>query len=128
MHFKFLKIPVYIQPNFCFFLMFCMWGGGAVDFCVEDFIWGFIVFLGIFVHEYGHALTAYFWKGEPTIVLKAFGGITHWNGKGSTKRKFFITLAGQLLGSVLILVAQSLLWMKLFDNYYIIVFLHGTVY
>lgn len=76
-----------------------------------------VLMFSLLVHEYGHALTAHFFGGRPTIVLEAFGGYAHYNSFGmSPKQQFLITLNGPLLESLLIAIPYYLLKMGTFDH------------
>ena len=81
----------------------------------------------LLVHEYGHALTAAFFGARPVITLEAFGGNAAYNASGMTdKERFFITLGGPLLESVLIALSYYLLKANIFDSYYTRYFLYVT--
>jgi Zn-dependent protease len=108
MYFKFLNIPVYIHPSFWIFLIF--FTNIYRSFSVESLIVGAVMFVSLLVHEYGHALTAYYFGARPTIVLEAFGGRAQYSGAQITpKQHFLITLNGPLFESVLILISYALL-------------------
>lgn len=126
MHFKFLNIPVYIHPSFWIFLIFI--SGFASRPPIESMIIAFVVFISLMVHEYGHALTARLFGKNPTVTLEAFGGNAKYdNGGISPTQDFIITLNGPLLESLLIAIAYYLLKTNLFENSYMLFFLHVTM-
>lgn len=96
---------------------------------MESVIVGLVLIFSLLVHEYGHALTAYYFGARPAIVLEAFGGRAEYNGFGMTpKQHFLVTLNGPLLESVLILLSYSLLQWDVFDSHpYIRYFLYVTM-
>lgn len=73
-------------------------------------IWMVVIFVSVLFHEFGHALTALFFKRQPRIELIAWGGLTYHEAEGlSFPKQFLITLNGPLFGFVLFLVATALL-------------------
>lgn len=118
MNFRFLKIPVYIDPTYWIFLLFVI---GTTNVPIrESILITIIITFSVLVHEYGHALAALFWNANPRIVLRAFGGVTHFNSYAITpKQRFLITLSGPMLHGLLILIPYILIKMNAFDNYYI---------
>ncbi len=115
MYFRFLNIPVYIHPSFWIFLIF--FTNIYRSFSVESLIVGAVMFFSLLVHEYGHALTAYYFGARPSIVLEAFGGRAQYSGAQITpKQHFLITLNGPLLESVLILLSYALLKSGVFTH------------
>lgn len=115
MYFRFLNIPVYIHPSFWIFLIF--FTNIYRGFSAENLIIGAVMFVSLLVHEYGHALTAYYFGARPSIILEAFGGRAQYNGaRMSSKQHFLITLNGPLFESFLILISYGLLRSGLFDQ------------
>jgi stage IV sporulation protein FB len=126
MNFRFLNIPVHIQPSFWFFLLF--FTGLYRGFSVEGLMLGGILFFTLLVHEYGHAWTAMYFGASARIVLEAFGGKAQYSGfRMSPKQEFLIVLNGPLLQSLLIALPYSFLRLGIFENYYMLYFLHATM-
>lgn len=96
---------------------------------MESVIVGLVLIFSLLVHEYGHALTAYYFGARPAIVLEAFGGRAEYDGFGMTpKQRFLVTLNGPLLESVLIALSYSLLkWDVFVGHPYIQYFLYVTM-
>lgn len=90
-------IAINIYPIFwilCF--MIALLNGNTIP---EMLIWAGIVFFSVLIHEYGHALTALFFKQHVHIDLLAFGGLTHRHGKKLKKwQEFLVTFNGPLAG------------------------------
>lgn len=127
MNFRFLKIPVYIDPTYWIFLLFVV--GASNAFNREGLLLAVIITFSLLTHEYGHALTALFFGAQPHIVLRAFGGFAHFNGSVVTeKQRFFITLAGPMLQGFLVVIAYVLIRLDVFNDYYIRFALHVAVY
>lgn len=128
MSFTFLNIPVQIRPVYWISLLF--FTDLYQDFSIESVILGFIMFVSILLHEYGHALTAAYFGARPSITLDAFWGKAEYNNYGiSRKQEFFITLNGPLFESLLIAISYYLLETGVFDsNYYIYFTLYMTMH
>lgn len=109
------KIPICIQPLFWLFAGFIgfLYSGGSF---VVTLIWVLVIFFSVLVHEYGHALTAYFFGKKPRISLVALGGVTSYETtKLSLFRQFLIVLNGPLAGFTLALAAYFLFKGDLFS-------------
>lgn len=116
MNFKFLRVPVHIQPMFFVFLLF--FTNLYRDFCLENIILGSVFFFSLLVHEYGHALTALYFGANPWIVLEGFGGQAHYNSfRITSKQRFIITLNGPLLESILVVIPYALLNLRIFSAF-----------
>jgi membrane-associated protease RseP (regulator of RpoE activity) len=65
--------------------------------------WIVIMFLGILLHELGHALTAKAFGQAPAVSLHGFGGVTVWQPRGGigAGKRAVITLAGPMVGLVI---------------------------
>ena len=73
-------------------------------------IWMGIIFFSVLFHEFGHALTALFFKQEARIQLIALGGVSMFDGpKLKFWQQFLITLNGPLFGFLIFLGATILL-------------------
>ena len=59
---------------------------------IGTLIWVGIIFFSVVIHEFGHALTAVFFKQTARIQLIAFGGVTMFEGpKLKFWQQFIIT-------------------------------------
>lgn len=110
MTFRFLKIPVRIEPMFWLFLIF--FTRLYQNISLQALLVGGIFFISLLIHEYGHALAAQRCGEAPEIVFEAFGGFTTYQGlRLSERQRFFITLSGPLLESLLIVIPYCLIKM-----------------
>jgi Zn-dependent protease len=66
-------------------------------------IWGALVFVGVMLHEMGHALAMRANGFSPSITLHGMGGLTHFppGARPTPRQDFFITLAGPGAGLML---------------------------
>ncbi len=97
-------IPVRIEPSFLFITALIGLQGGDIASMVA---WVVAVFIGVLVHEMGHALLMKYYGFEPYIVLHGFGGLAGREGnfgRTSIWREVLISLAGPGAGFVLGLV------------------------
>ncbi len=97
-------IPVRIEPSFLFITALIGLQGGDIGSMVA---WVVAVFIGVLVHEMGHALLMKYYGFEPYIVLHGFGGLAGREGnfgRTSIWREILISLAGPGAGFVLGLV------------------------
>ena len=107
--FKLFGVPVRIEPWFFIIPLFAL---GSRDL-QGALIWSVLVFTGVLLHEFGHALAMRACGFQPTITLHALGGLTHFpaGARPTAPQQFFITFsgpgAGLLLGG-LALLAQRL--------------------
>ena len=84
-------------------------------------IWIGVIFVSIMVHEWGHALTGYFFGQKPSIELTAFGGLTYPQGPELRGwREFLVVLNGPLFGFLLVVIASTLLGIGNFQNPYVL--------
>jgi Zn-dependent protease len=65
--------------------------------------WIVIMFVGVLLHELGHALTAVAFGQRPAISLHGLGGVTVWEPRGDVGpgKRAIITLAGPMVGLVI---------------------------
>lgn len=118
MRFRFLNIPVQIDPTFWIFLL--LFTGLYQGFSMENIILSAVLFLSLLTHEYGHALAALYFNASPEITFQAFGGSAKYSDRNLSKKQIFlITLSGPLLESVLIIIPFFLLQSPLITNYYL---------
>jgi stage IV sporulation protein FB len=102
------RIPVTIQPFFWIFASLIGWLISGT--LLGTFIWVGIIFFSVLVHEFGHALTAVFFKQKARIQFVAMGGVTMFEGpKLKFWQQFLITFNGPLFGFFLFLGATFLL-------------------
>jgi len=92
-------IPVRIQP--WFFLTVLLIGGIDRPMAAAA-IWVVAAFLGVLLHELGHAVTCIAFGYRPEIELVAMGGVTRWRRAGPLPplRHLVISAAGPLTGIV----------------------------
>lgn len=111
-------IPVRVDPSFwiimgLFGLQRAVAPGGGIDVAlvVE---WVALVFVGILVHELGHAFSFRAFGRSPQVVLYAMGGLTSAEGRLTPGRRLISTLAGpgvgMLLGGLVYASVQVGLW------------------
>lgn len=105
LHFRLLGIPVRVHP---FFWLVALLLGLNIRDPRGLLVWVIAVFLGILVHELGHALAMRAFGLHPWITLYGLGGLTAYNpGHGaygrasSTTRQVLISAAGPGAGFVL---------------------------
>lgn len=97
--FRLFGIPIQVSAIFLLVAIVLGQQGGART-PVLMAAWIVVMFLGILLHELGHAFAAKAFGQEPAIALHGFGGTTAWlprGGIGPGKRAV-ITLAGPLVG------------------------------
>jgi membrane-associated protease RseP (regulator of RpoE activity) len=94
------SIPVQVHP--LFLLTAVMLGAGGSTQLVPLVVWVVVVFVGVLLHELGHALAGKTFGLDPEIDLLAFGGLTSWRGGGKgaigTAKRVAISVAGPFTG------------------------------
>jgi len=104
----FKTIPTYIFPSFWVLALLIGWLASAAPW--QIFVWVFVVFISVLVHELGHALSARFWNQRTHIELGPFGGLTVRHGPSlGLFREFIVILMGPLCGFFLAFVGYLLL-------------------
>jgi stage IV sporulation protein FB len=65
--------------------------------------WLVVMFLGVLLHELGHAFAARAFGQQPAILLHGMGGLTYWQPRGqmSAGRRLLIAAAGPAVGVAL---------------------------
>jgi Zn-dependent protease len=127
MGFRFLNIPVMIQPTFWIFLVvFCFLPQGSLN---QMMILGLVLCFSLLFHEYGHALAAQKFGRNPTITLEGIGGYASYDGRDLKEiHHFVITLCGPIFTGMLILISKYLLVNHVFNIYAVNYFLHCTMH
>lgn len=102
------KIPVHIYPIFWLLALLIGW---LYSFTILGaVILGFVVFISVLVHEYGHALSALAFGQQSFIELVGLGGVTQRQGKRlSLGKEFIIILNGPLAGLALAILSFLIL-------------------
>jgi len=102
------RIPIAIHPFFWVFASLIGWlNSGSM---MGTLVWVGIIIVSVIIHEFGHALTAVFFKQKARIQLVALGGLTMFEGpKLKFWQQFIITFNGPLFGFFLFLFATFLL-------------------
>jgi len=102
-------IPISIYPAFWIFAALIGYLNTAS--LIGTFVWIGIILVSVLFHEFGHALTALFFKQKPRIELVALGGLTYHEGGGALPlwKQFFIVFNGPLFGFLLVIGAFFLL-------------------
>jgi Zn-dependent protease len=100
--FRLFGIPVHVSVVFLLIALVLGQQSGART-PVLMAAWIVIMFVGILLHELGHALTARAYGQEPAIAIHGFGGTTMWQPRGEVGpgKRALITLAGPVVGLVI---------------------------
>lgn len=96
--FKLFGIPIHVSA--LFLLTGFILGRGGADTPLLMAAWLAVMFIGVLLHELGHALSARAFAQEPAISLHGFGGVTTWQPRGDVGpgKRALITLAGPMVG------------------------------
>ncbi len=113
-NFSFMGFPVRITPLFWLIAALLGAGCGTAQLLV---LWIAAVFVGIFVHELGHALAMRYYGFLPEIIFYGAGGLTTVNSYSQVNRRFLtgwdnivISAAGPMAGfDLLAIIAGGLL-------------------
>lgn len=98
------KIPLEIQPFF--WLIASILGWINTNTIQGTLIWISVVFIGVLVHEYGHALTAVAFGQNAKIELSGLGGLTTRRGPILKRwQEIAVIIAGPLTGLLLAAIA-----------------------
>ncbi len=126
MGFRFLNIPVTIQPAFWLFLLIFCFDPQSSPF--QMLILALVLFFSLLFHEYGHALAAQKFGRTPEITLEAFGGYASYDSRGMPeKHHFIITLCGPVFTALLIGASYYLLENRIFEVRALNYFLYCTM-
>lgn len=93
--FRLGRIPVTVQP--WFFVTALLIGPRQLPGIV---VWPAVVFVGVLIHELGHALAVRRQGVEAAIELHGFGGVTRWSGTTllAPRQRALISAAGPAVG------------------------------
>lgn len=106
------RIPISIHPFF--WVLAGLIGYLNSQTVIGTLIWMGIIVLSVLFHEYGHALTAAFFRQKAQIQLVALGGLTTFEGpKLKFWQQFIIVLNGPLAGILLFIIATFCLLLPL---------------
>jgi membrane-associated protease RseP (regulator of RpoE activity) len=97
--FRLGTIPVRVHVSFL--VISAMLGAGGRVTLVGLVQWVLVVFVGVLLHELGHAFAGRTFGLAPQIDLQGMGGLTSWGGgrrNVGTWRSVVISLAGPLTG------------------------------
>lgn len=104
--FRLFGFPIRITP--WFWAVSAIMGANLGD-ARSIIIWIAAVFLGILVHELGHAFAMRYYGFQPNITFHAMGGLTSYNSQYQINRRYlsnwdhaFIDAAGPLAGFALL--------------------------
>lgn len=117
--FHLLGFPVFVQP---WFLLTAWFIGPQTSDVIRDGGWIVMVFIGILVHELGHATAIRHHGMEPVIVLHGFGGVTSWQSyrEVSPWQQIGISIAGPASGIALGLIALGLMRIDVMPNVWLV--------
>jgi Zn-dependent protease len=105
-HFRLFGIPVRVE------LLFFMIPLISITYTSVEkaLVWTALVFVGVLVHELGHALVMRSFGFAPSITLHSLGGWTHYppGAQPTPRQTFLITLAGPSAGLALGVIATAL--------------------
>jgi stage IV sporulation protein FB len=98
LRFRFLDIPVRVHPLFWLISAVPGWR----DYDIPGVLmWVGCVFVSILVHEYGHGLTAKYFRDSPSIVLWGLGGLCFTHGEQTPRQRLAVLFAGPGAGFLL---------------------------
>ncbi len=105
-HFTLFGIPVFVRVSF--FILVLVLGAGSYHQPQEIAIFGAVAFLGVMMHELGHAFMGRAFGLAPMIQVVGLGGLTSWTGGRNVGpgRSLLISLAGPAVG----ITIGSLTW------------------
>lgn len=131
MNFRFLNIPINIQPTFWLFLLFFCYGPQRSP--LQMLILALVLIVSLLFHEYGHALAAKKFERVPQITLEGFGGYASYDGRElPEKHHFLIILCGPLFTALLIGASYYLLEARVSEigilNYFLYAMMKLNIY
>ncbi|MFW6031665.1 MAG: M50 family metallopeptidase, partial [Myxococcota bacterium] len=110
--FRLFDIPIRVHPFFFITAVFIGLQTAHAQWLERLMIWIPLMFLGVLLHELGHALAGRAFGLVPSIELYALGGLTWWQeGKPlGPWRSIFVSLAGPMVGIAIGLAGLAALW------------------
>ena len=102
--FKLGSIPVFVHGSFFLFTILLGVGGqqGGAQMLVSVAEWTAVVFVGVLLHELGHAVAVRALGIAPRIDLVGLGGLTSWRERPDRPvgpwRRIGVSLAGPMVG------------------------------
>ena len=113
LHFSLLGIPVRVHP---FFWVIAILLGFSAGKLINLLVWVVAMFLGILVHELGHALVMRRYGFSPRIILYGMGGLAssgpaqaYGSAGSSTQAQILISAAGPGAGFLLAALVVAVL-------------------
>ena len=111
--FRLFGFPIRVSP---WFWVVAVMLGANLDDARSIVLWVVAVFLGILVHELGHALAMRYYGFQPEITFHAMGGLTSYNSSYQINHRYLsnwdhivIDAAGPLAGFALLGAIAALL-------------------
>lgn len=100
-HFHFLGVPVYMEP--LHFVVSALFGFMQYGLSASAAIWVVLVFIGVLLHEMGHALVGRRFGQDPFVILSGWGGLTTWLSPRalSPGQQILVSFAGPAVGLAL---------------------------
>jgi Zn-dependent protease len=100
-HFHFFGVPIYVEP--LHFLVSALFGYMQYGLSTSMAIWVVLVFVGVLLHEMGHALVGRRFGLDPFVTLNGWGGLTHWLGGRllTPGQSVMVSFAGPAVGLAL---------------------------
>jgi stage IV sporulation protein FB len=109
LRFRLLDIPVRVHPLFWLTAALLNWSDHDLPRVI---MWIACVFVSILVHEFGHGLMAKAFRGSPSVVLYAMGGLCYSQGERTPSQRLAVLFlgpgAGFLLCALVMLIASLL--------------------
>jgi len=100
--FRLLDIPVRVHPSFWLVAALLGWNDDSLSLVA---LWIACMFVSIVVHEFGHGLTTKYFRGSPSILLYAMGGLCQSEGQRTKPQRLAVVLAGPAAGFLLLIVS-----------------------
>ncbi|MBN8614758.1 MAG: site-2 protease family protein [Deltaproteobacteria bacterium] len=100
-HFHFFGVPVYVEP--LHFIVSAIFGFLQYGLAPSAAVWVLLVFIGVLLHELGHALVGRRFGQDPFVILSGWGGLTTWLAPRafSPGQQVIVSFAGPAVGLAL---------------------------
>lgn len=97
-HFSLFGIPVFVRPSF--FVIVAMLAASQDRSVQAVLVWVAVAFVGVLMHELGHAFMGRAFGLQPVIQLVGMGGLTSWAGGRNVGpgKSLLISIAGPAVG------------------------------